>query len=189
MKLGNYRTQSDFKMVPAGTHVGVVTGLAYLGLQPSGNPQYKDGHKLALIISFPNEKTEDGTKNLTVTQLYGASTAPKATFRKVIESLAGGPFKTQADADDYDIRNLIGKSALFSIVHKVSGDKTFANVGGVIGLPAGMPVPPVLNDILFFCPPEQTNGEYLEALNRLPEWLRKKWEERIPDENAAGIAV
>lgn len=183
MKLGNYRTQSEFKMVPAGSHVGVVTGLVFLGLQPGG--QYKDQYKLALQVAFPSEFTEDGTRNLSVTQIYTASTHQKAGFRKVIEAIIGGPFKTDAEADAFDITTLIGKSALFSVVHKQVGDKTFANIGGVIALPKGMPVQPVKNDTLLFTPDLDPQA-FLTAYNALPEWLRKKWDDRIPDENAAG---
>lgn len=185
MKLGNYRTQSEFKMMPAGSHVGVVTGIVFLGLQP-GNPAFggKDQYKLALQVSFPNEDTEDGSKNLSVTQIYTASTHQKSAFRKVIEAILGAPFKSDAEADGFDVTSLVGKSALFSVVHKQSGDKTFANVGGVIALPKGMPVPPVKNGTLVFTP-ELDPQEFLAAYNSLPEWLRKKWDERIPDENRA----
>lgn len=188
MKLGSYRTQSEFKMMPPGSHVGVVTGLVFLGLQ-SGNPAFggKDQYKLALQISFPNELTEDGERNLSVTQIYTASTHKKAGFRKVIEAILGAPFKTDAEADAFDITSLIGRSALFSVVHKDSGDKVFANIGGVIALPKGMQVPAVKNGTLLFTP-ELDPQAFLAAYNSLPEWLRTKWDNRIPDENRSASA-
>lgn len=182
MKLGNYRSQSEFKMIPAGSHVGVVTGLAFLGMQPGG--QYKDQYKLALQVSFPGELTEDGSRNLMVTQLYTASTHQKAAFRKVIEAIIGAPFKSDAEADAFDITTLVGRSALFSVIHKQVADKTYANIGGVIALPKGLPVGAVLNETLLFTP-DLPPQEFLKAYNALPEWLRKKWDERIPDENRA----
>lgn len=189
MKLGNYRTQSDFKMMPTGSHVGVVTGIAFLGLQ-AGNPAFggKDQYKLALQVSFPNEDTDDGERNLAVTQIYTASTHPKSAFRKVIEAINGVAFKSDSEADNFDIEKLIGKSALFSVVHKQSGDKTFANIGGVIALPKGMTYPAPKNSTFFFSP-ELDADAFVAALNALPEWLRKKWDERIPDENRAGSDI
>jgi len=184
VKFGDYSRASEFKAVPAGTHVGVVTGLAFLGLQPGSQMYPEPSYKLALTVSFPSLTTDDGKQNLDVTSQYTFSTSKKATLRKMIEAI-NGPFADEKAVKAFDLRSLLGKAALFSVVHKAKDDKVFANLGGVIALPAGMPVPPVLNSTRYFTPDLEPQ-EYLREYNALPEFLRKKWDERIPDENAAG---
>lgn len=183
MKFGDYSTQSDFKAVPEGTHVGVITGLAFLGLQPGSQMYPTPAYKVALTVSFPQHQSDDGSGELQVTQTYTFSASKKATLRKVIESI-NGPFKTEADVKAFDFSSLIGKSALFSIVHKHRDDKVFANVGGVIALPAGMTVAAPKNATRYFAPDLDPQA-FLAAYNALPEFLRKKWDERLPEENKA----
>lgn len=183
MKFGDYKTQGEFKSVPAGTHVGVVTGIAFLGLQPGSQMYPTPSYKLALTVSFPGHKTDDGRGELSVTQTYTYSTNKKATLRKVVEAIVG-PFADEKAVNQFEISSLLGKAALFSVVHKQRDDKVFANIGGVIALPAGMPVAAVQNPPRYFTP-DLDPSDFLAAYNALPEFLRKKWDERLPEENKA----
>ena len=185
MRLGQFKSGGEFKLVPEGSQVGTVTGVVYLGLQPGSIQFPKPAHKLALIISFPGEFTDDESRNLSITSTYTASSHKKSALRKVVEAVNGAAFKSDKDAEAFDPETLIGRSALWQVVHKTNGDKTFANIGGVIALPKGMPVPQTINETIVFTP-DLEGDAFVTALNKLPEWLRKKWEDRIPDENAAG---
>jgi hypothetical protein len=172
----------EFKTVPAGTHVGVVIGVAFLGLQPGSKMYPTPAYKLALTVAFPGQKNDDGS-SMEVTSQYTMSMSKKATLRKVVEAI-NGPLSDQ-QLKDFDPSTLVGKAALFSVTHTQKEDRTYANLGGVIALPEGMPVPTTPNKTRVFHP-ALPSEQFLPAYNALPEFLRKKWDERLPDDNKAG---
>lgn len=181
--VSKYQKHSEFKNVPEGTHVGVIIGVAALGLQP-GSVMYPAPRNLvAITVAFPGQKNDEG-QDLEITTKYTLSLSKKATFRKTVEAICG-PFKSEDAAKSFDAGSLIGKPALFSVVHKHKEDRTFANISGVIALPAGMPVSPTTSALRLFHPGLEPQA-FLAAYNALPEFLRRQWDERIPDENAAG---
>jgi hypothetical protein len=181
-RVGDYRTHAEFKTVPQGTHLGLVIGVAFLGLQPGSKMYPNPAYKIALTVAFPGQKNDDGT-DMEVTSQYTMSMSKKATLRKVAEAISG-PLNDQ-QAKDFDPSTLVGKAALFSVTHTQKEDRTYANLGGVIALPGGMPVPTTPNRLRVFHP---NVPDFLSAYNALPEFLRKKWDERLPEENKAGPA-
>jgi hypothetical protein len=186
MKYGDYHTKSEFKAVPAGTHLGIITGFAFLGLQP-GSPMYPTpAYRVAITVSFPGKLTEDGKDELQITQQYTLSTSKKSNLRKLIEAI-NGPFADEGSVKKFQFETLVGKAGLFSIIHKQKDDRVYANVAGVLAVPEGLPISPSRTKTRFFTPdlePQRFIAEY----NALPEFLRKKWDERMPEENRESTA-
>lgn len=174
--------------MPEGTHPGVITGLVDLGKQKGivrPGLTIKDAYKLAIIVTFPDVAMEDGSP-MVVTKIETASMAPKSNLKPFIESVFGKAFPTQQAADTFQFEKLLGRAALFSVVHKQSGDRVFANIKNALAIPAGMPSPKVdpSTYVLFDAvAPEPARSQ---ALAKVPEWLQKKYAERMQDEDEAG---
>lgn len=175
---------TGFKPVPEGVHAGVITGLVDLGKQP-GTGLIKDAYKLAVIVSFPGLLTEEG-QPMSITKTYTSSMFKLANLRKDIESLFAKAFPSQEAADAFDFTTLLGRAGLFSVSHKQSGEKTFANISGVMALPAGMPKPEVSPASFVVFDLGLKGDEYVQAYAKVPQWLQKKIENRLPDEGDAG---
>jgi hypothetical protein len=175
---------SSFTPMPEGAHAGVITGVIDLGKQAGVNRPglvIKDAYKVALVVTFPEVKLESG-EPMTVTKIETASMHAKSNMRAFIENLFGKAFPSQEAADDFDPKTLLGRAGLFNIVHKAQGDKTFANIKSVMALPKGMPKPQVDESSFLIFDPTTDGPEFAAAYQRLPEWLRKKFDARLPDE-------
>ncbi len=63
--------------------------------------------------------------------------------------------------EGFDIEKLVGKNCLINIVHNTKGDKTYANISGVMALPKG------------------TEQMIPENKNEPPAWIQNKQAEAI----------
>jgi hypothetical protein len=85
----------------------------------------------------------------------------KRPFPKFAEALIGRSF-TDADrrgARRFDIRHLLGKSCLLSVIHAVGPERTSARVSGAVALPSV----------------RRPGGRVFDhgEMDHLPEWMRK----------------
>lgn len=141
----------DFTPPPAGTHLSICYRVIDLGTQQvDWQGQTKRQHKIMLSWEIPDEKMEDG-RPFTISQRYTFSSSDKSTFRQHLEAWRGAPFK---DSDfgpgGFDVRNLIGKACLLTIVHKHDNGKVYANIASVSKPMKGMTVPPLTNETVYF---------------------------------------
>ena len=135
---------TQFEMPPAGTFLGVCYRIIDLGTQDTtfkGQP--KKQHKILISWELPDEKMADG-RPFTISQRYTWSMSEKASLRADLESWRGVPF-TDRDfgSDGFDIRNIIGKACLLTIVHteKNASGKQYANIKSIARLMKGMEAP------------------------------------------------
>jgi hypothetical protein len=180
---------TDFKLVPAGSHLAFCIAVVDLGLQPGAGRFPKPKHQLHLRFETPNERTEyekDGRQieaPMVIGSTYTASMSSKAFLRQHLESWRGRPF-TDAEAADFDIAKVVGNPCMITVVHEAGGNgKTYANIKGISPVPKGMPVPagPENKPIVY------TPGD-VSAYDRLPEWLRKKIDAQLVEQREVSSA-
>lgn len=178
------RGGTDFKPVPAGTHIGICVLVADLGIQGGG--KFKPSQKVYLRWELPNEVTEwtdrDGNKKsgpMIIGREYTLSLSEKANLRADLESWRGRLF-TEQELKGFDIVNVLGKACMLGVVHNEKGGKVYANVASVMGLPKGTTVPGPHNKPTWYSPAEHDAGVY----ESLPEWIRDKIANRIRDDVA-----
>ena len=132
----------DFEMPPAGTAMAVCYRVIDLGTQETtymGQP--KKQHKIMISWELPDEKMSDG-RPFTISQRYTWSMSEKASLRKDLESWRGVPFRdNEFGHGGFDIKNVIGKACLLTIVHSESQGKTYANITAVSKLMKGQAAP------------------------------------------------
>ena len=175
-------TPRDFKPVPAGTHVGVCCMVVDVGLQPgfeNGPPQ----RKVYVAWEIPAERTDwtdkDGNKKegpMHIGTFLTLSLNEKAKLRAWLENWRGKPF-SKHELEGFDLFSILNKSCLVGVTHKVSGDRTYANVTSIMGLPRGTQAPKVEGFITAYPDAADKN-----SFDKLPEWLQRKVEGAIiPD--------
>ena len=174
--------------IEAGTHPAICYGLVDLGMQYS--ERYKNSsQKIVLMWELPDEKIEIDGKNVSrvISQTYTCSLNEKAVLRKDLASWRGRDF-TDEELAAFDLRNIVGKPCLLSIIHKENNGSTYANVGGVMKMPKGMPtLEQTMKTIVF-----DLDDSPLSDMANLPEWLQKRiissetYKERVAADSGAG---
>lgn len=161
----------DFELPPEGNALAICYQVVDLGLQKSvWNGKESMKHKLRIAWELPNLKMEDG-KPFMVSGMYTVSLADKAKLRKHLEAWRGRKF-TDEELQGFNVGNICGKPCMVQIVHNQSGDKTYANVEAVTGVPDEMKgnIPPLTNDQVVYDTEEGASATY----QAFPEWLQNK---------------
>lgn len=133
---------TNFELAPAGTHLAMCYRVIDLGTQETTYMgQAKKQHKVLLSWELPDEKMADG-RPFTISQRYTWSMSEKASLRRDLESWRGVPF-TDKDFGEggFDIKNVVGKACLLTIVHTEKNGKTYANITSISRLMKGMTAP------------------------------------------------
>lgn len=175
------KSKSDFELVPAGNHVAICYRFIDLGTQAS-EWQGKKTQKRKVLISWelPNELMLTGDyagQPFTIGKRYTWSMHEKSELRKDLES-----WRNRAFGDDdfegpnrFNVKNIIGKPCMLSIVHDTKDGSTYANIKGLASVPKGYQVPASINAPIYFALQE---GLYDPAVlanlsDRLQETIKK----------------
>lgn len=153
----------DFAIPEAGAVVGRCYMVADLGTQDTtfkGTP--KKAHKI--LLSWELAQTMDDGRPFSISSRYTLSLFDQAILRQHLESWRGKSF-TDEELAGFDVKNVLGKYCLLSIVHNKEGDKTYANVKGIMPVPKGMEKPGAVNKDVYF---DVDIGD----LSTIPEWVQ-----------------
>jgi hypothetical protein len=104
---------------------------------------------------------------------YNNNLHEKAKLRKHLDNWLGTSFMATQLEDGFYLDKLLGKPCQITVIHKKSGDKTFANVDSVTKVMKGQEVPPQELDSIFFGPDDTEDWE------KLPEFLQKKFDAQV----------
>lgn len=169
---------SDRTPIPAGVHVARCVTVVDCGLQEQHwKGQVKYRHKAWIQFEIPsirvNWQDKDGNEQegpAVIGQMYTASISDKATLGQHLVNWRGRAF-TQEERDAFDLFNLLDKACQVSVTHRESNGRTYDNIGGIMGLPAGTEAPPREMDLRRYSP---TDAESKALLEGLPGWLQEK---------------
>ncbi len=169
-------TNKDFKIAPAGNHLARLYSIIDIGHQETvWKGDTKIMHKVVFTWELHGEDndgqplaTDDG-KPLIVSKRYTVSLGDQSTLRKDLESWSGKKM-TDEDKKGFDLKNLLGKFCMLSIVH--SDDGKYANVGSINSVPTAIrnSIPDGINSPIHFWLNEYTKEQY----DALPKYYREK---------------
>ena len=158
----------DFELPPAGTHKAICYRVIDLGTQETtyqGTP--KKQHKILVSWELPDEKMSDD-RPFTISTRYTWSMSEKGNLRADLESWRGVPF-TEKDfgPGGFDIKSIIGKGCLLTIVQETKNGKTYANIKSISKLMKGMDVPVATNEqIYLWLHPERWSADVFHKLSQ-----------------------
>ncbi len=169
-------TTKDFKIAPAGNHLARLYSCIDLGHQSvDWKGETKIMHKMVFTWELHGESesgekllTDDG-KPLIVSKRYTVSLGDQSTLRKDLESWSGKKM-TAEDRKNFDVRNLLGKFCMLSVVH--SEDGKYANVSGISAVPTALrsSLPEPINAVTHFWLQEFDQTKY----DALPKYYKEK---------------
>lgn len=139
-----------FEQAPEGTHMARCYKLIDLGTQlREFQGEAKKSRQIIIGWELPGELMTTGEYSgqpFTASKFYTLSLHEKATLRAHLKNWRGKDF-TAEELAGFDVKNLLGKACMVSIV---MSDKGRAQVGGVMALPKGMTVPDAVNPPVYF---------------------------------------
>src|SRR6185437_2141898 len=136
----------SYELPPQGVHPGHLVAIIDLGTH-DGEYQGKAKVDRKLFLAWelsaeikPNgEPFVIGREYTILVENDGSfSIATDSNLRKMIEGWRGA--KYQPD-EPIDLMKLLGRPCLVNVAHKATGEKTYANLAGITGLPKGMQAP------------------------------------------------
>ena len=171
---------SDFKRIPAGSHIAVCDIVAAVGLQETffGTKQ-----QVYLRFEVPDERwkyEKDGEQREgpgVIGNFYTASMSKKANLRKILEGWRSKAFDEQAAAT-FDIASVLGKPCMISVSESTSDGTTYSNIASISPLPKGVPAPKAELPLLLYHEGDKS------MFDKLPEWIRKKIENAVPESDS-----
>lgn len=143
--------QNTFAPAPMGSHIAICNRVVDLGTQEV-NFQGQISKKRQILITWElqsDEKMSDG-RPFTIGKKYTWSMHEKSGLRKDLQSWHGVAFKeTDFGPGGFDIRKIVGQPCLLSVIHKEKPDGVRSEINGVMKLPKGAHVEPIVNPPTF----------------------------------------
>lgn len=170
MKIG--KSGGTFAPHTGGVFAARCVSIVDLGTQPGGTYQGKPKapqHKIDVGF-ITTELLSDGRPAM-VKKRYTASLDEKASLRKDIDSWRGRKLTPAEIEAKFHIKQVLGAACMLNVVQEERDGKTYANIAGVMPLPAGMVAPAKPDTMTYFSLDED---EYEPAVFlALPDWAKK----------------
>lgn len=173
----------DFSPCPQGTHLAICNMVVDLGKQRGeyqGTPNVK--HKVFVRWEMPHERIawtdRDGVEKegpRVISKTYTLSLHENSALRADLVGWRGRNFSAEEEAA-FDVSKLLGVPCMVSVIHNQRGDKNYANVQSVSGVPKGIEKPTKTE-----CDPILYDSDNIASWDHLPEWLQKKIDEQVTD--------
>jgi len=163
----------QFDPVPAGNHVARCYSMVYSGtIETEYLGEKKKAKKVHITWELPNElkvfKQENGEQPMVLSKAFTLSLSEKSTLRPFLESWRGKAF-TQAEADGFDITNVVGHPCMLNVIHKTKKDGNIkAEISALSSMPKGLTCPPQINQSVIFSVEEFD----ADIFSKFPDWLK-----------------
>ena len=159
---------SEYVNAPEGTHLARCYQIIDLGPQEqtySGESSIKE--KVVLGWELPGELMDDG-RPFSCTKMYTNSLNEKSNLRRDLESWRTQKF-TAEELDGFYLPAVLGAPCQVTIVWS-TGERTYSNVVGVVGVPKGVVMPPPVNPPISYDRDQHDQAVF----DSLPHWMRDK---------------
>jgi len=169
----------SFEPVPPGAHIARCVTVVDCGMQKiEWKGEEKWQHKVWIAFEVPGQRAEwvdkegnehEGPK--IIGKLYTNSISEKSHMGQHLASWRGKAFTGQEIRDGFDVSVLLGLACQISVAHNESGGKVYANITGIMGIPAGIEAPAQETPSTLYDP---TASEAPQVYETLPNWLKEK---------------
>jgi hypothetical protein len=161
----------QFELPPAGSHLARCFSFIDLGTQKfTTSGETKEAEQC--ILSWELAKQMSDGRPYTITERYTKNLNEKAKLGQILVSWRTKPFNLE-ERKGWDIRMILGRACLLTIVHVQKGLKTFAGVTSVVPVPDGLTPPPLSNEVVSFVIPEWTAEKFSKVPKYYQEIIKK----------------
>jgi len=164
----------DFDPVPAATHIARCISVVDIGFQetPWGAKEkvYIGFEVPAVRVEWNNKDNVHHEGPALIGSTYTNSIHEKSVLGQHLVNWRGRAF-TPEELEGFDLFSILDIPCMIAVTHKVKGDKTYANVSGIMGAPKGTVVPDRETPLVGYTPQDEARAE---DFDKMPEWLQKK---------------
>ena len=163
---------THFEPTPSGPQIGICYGVIGIGSHEQewqGVKNWKNQVVLLFELPFCTLEIDGITKPRAISRIYTLSLHEKALLRKHLESWRGKKFTPPELEDGFDLKKLLGKVCTINVVHSEKGDKTYANIDTIMGVPADKKDLTPFNELIYF---ESDTGMLIP--DDTPDWIKIK---------------
>lgn len=133
----------NYEKPPEGGHAAVCADVIDLGYRFARNFG-KIEHKCALVFQLGQVSEKTGER-FEIAQTFTVNFGEKANLRKFLSQWRGKSYSDDEAKTGAPLHKLEGQPAYITIEHQKKGDKTYANIIGIVKLPMGLPILEVEN--------------------------------------------
>ncbi len=153
-----------------GVYTATSSAIVDLGLQTSEKFQ-KTQRKFMMIWNIKDEEVEVNGEKLprTITKEYSFSLNEKSTLRKDLQAWRGKMF-TEEELQGFNLLNILNKACQLQIILEEKNGKQYNNIAGIMSLPKGTVIEPLLNTYHFDIEDESTYMNWMS----IPTWIQEK---------------
>lgn len=175
------KQSGDFQIAPAGTYPAIIYRVIDLGTQQiNWQGQLSWSHKILLAFELHGDEKMDDGRPFVISKRYTASLSQKAKIREHLEAIRGRPFSND-ELGGFHLRNVLGAPCLLQVVHESKGEAVYANIGGLMKLPKGMPKPEPINEQIYFDLDQPDMASFEKLSDKLKALIQAtpEWQERV----------
>ena len=163
----------NFEPVPEGTHIARCITVVDIGIQqtPWGGKEkvYLGFEAPGVRVEWKDSDGNDHEGPAIIGSRYTNSINEKAILGQHLVSWRGKQF-TDDERQGFDLFAVLGAPCMLSVTHNTKGDRTYANITGIMRLPQGMTAPETEGELIGYTP---NDPNMIGNLTKLPEWLQK----------------
>ena len=163
---------SDFEPLPMGTHIARCVTVVDLGFHETGfgtkEKVYVGWEVPSVRVSWKKDDVEHEGPAI-IGSRYTNSIHEKSILGQHLVNWRGRDF-TEDERKGFDLFTILDVPCMISVTHNTKGEKTYANVSGVMGIPKGTTVPDRETDLLSYTPQDAAHSTNFD---KMPEWLQK----------------
>jgi hypothetical protein len=180
-------SEGGYDPIPAGTYQAICYAVIDLGTQYNEKFGVSQ-RKVRIMWEIPSERISIEKNGNQVdmprgtSMEYTLSLNEKANLRRDLVSWRGKEF-TQAETAGFNITKLLGANCLLQIIHVSKGEKTYANIAGVMKLMPGMTKKEPENQLYSF----DIDKDGPEPPAHLPEFVQKQIKKSVEYRAQSGL--
>jgi hypothetical protein len=177
MKISQFSNRSRFPLITAGQHPAICKSFVDLGTQTSMfDGKQTTGRKVMMMFDVLDQVDPKMGKPLGIAEMRSAIMHPKARLRRDVESWIGS-FADQGAANDFDLKQLVGRQCQLVIKHTDNAVAPRAVIESILPPLSNVITSLAMNDNLYFSLDrpdkdvfEQLPGRIQRMIEASPEW-------------------
>lgn len=165
------KRKPSYPQIEPGVYMAVCVGIYGIGEQETtynGKTKYEDQIYFTFEIPSVTMEYNGEIAPRQISTKVNNTSSEKGNLRKLLKSWRGVDFTSREEADNFEIFEMLGRSAMLNVV---VNDKGYADVDSVMPIPMGMPDPSTDTELKKF---DADDWDANTPFDDLPEWIQEK---------------
>lgn len=134
-----------YSLCPAGQYQVVCTEVVDLGFvrktyrADDGTDETRNVHEIQYVFQVNKVDAETGKRYTVRSKPFNLSLGQKTNLRAFLLQWRGFDLTADEQRIGFNVEEMVGQNALLQVIHTTVGERTYANIGGIMPLMDGIP--------------------------------------------------